>query len=97
MLFRHPLPILNISEHFTRMRLEKNENEPFSECVVASFTVLIGVVIGALLGTQNGRQVEIVNTFELAMDDERPTMVDHGFLLSRKEQCTCENCLTISV
>jgi hypothetical protein len=45
------------------------------------------LVIGGLLGTQNGREVEIVNTFELAMDDEEANKVDHGFLTSRKEQC----------
>lgn len=45
------------------------------------------VVIGGLLGTQNGREVEIVNTFELAMDDESPETLNHAFLTSRKEQC----------
>lgn len=44
------------------------------------------VVLGALLGTQNGRDVEIVNTFELAMEDDGIT-VDQGFLIARKEQC----------
>jgi len=68
----HPLPILNISEHLTRLKLQKDTNAPF--------------VIGALLGTQTGKDVEIVNTFELAMDDENPEKVDHAFLVSRKEQ-----------
>lgn len=44
-------------------------------------------VIGALLGTQNGREVEIVNSFELAMENDDRT-VDQGFLLARKDQCT---------
>lgn len=44
------------------------------------------LVIGALLGTQNGREVEIVNTFELAMEDDTET-VDHGFFIARKDQC----------
>lgn len=48
-------------------------------------------VIGALLGTQNGRDVEIVNTFELAASEDGAT-VDQDFLLDRKEQCA-----TISV
>ena len=43
-------------------------------------------VIGALLGTQNGREVEIVNTFELAMESDKKT-IDHGFFTSRREQC----------
>ncbi|KAI0374471.1 COP9 signalosome subunit 6 [Pilatotrama ljubarskyi] len=67
----HPLPILNISEHLTRLRLQTRTRVPF--------------VIGALLGTQNGRDVEIVNTFELAMEDDGET-VDQGFLVTRKEQ-----------
>ena len=45
-------------------------------------------MLGALLGTQNGREVEIVNTFELAVEDGREDMVDHGFLAQRRDQCT---------
>lgn len=48
--------------------------------------MLAYVVIGALLGTQNGREVEIVNTFELAMESDGAT-IDTGFFVSRKEQC----------
>lgn len=47
---------------------------------------MFGAVIGALLGTQTGRDVEIVNTFELAMEDDNVT-VDQGFLVTRKELC----------
>ncbi|KAL1740778.1 maintenance of mitochondrial structure and function-domain-containing protein [Schizophyllum fasciatum] len=65
----HPLPILNVSEHLTRLKLQTMTNSPF--------------VLGALLGTQNGREVEIVNTFELALEGDG---VDHGFLVSRREQ-----------
>ncbi|KII93712.1 hypothetical protein PLICRDRAFT_402403 [Plicaturopsis crispa FD-325 SS-3] len=67
----HPLPILNISEHLTRVKLQTNSNLPF--------------VLGALLGTQNGREVEIVNTFELALEGQSE-LVDHGFLVSRRDQ-----------
>ncbi|EPQ60992.1 hypothetical protein GLOTRDRAFT_69108 [Gloeophyllum trabeum ATCC 11539] len=66
----HPLPILNISEHLTRLKLQTNSTLPF--------------VLGALLGTQNGREIEIVNTFELAVDEGEK--VDHGFLVSRRDQ-----------
>lgn len=45
------------------------------------------LVLGALLGTQNGRDVEIVNSFELAIELDGVT-VDQGFLVTRKEQCT---------
>ncbi|KAL6299030.1 COP9 signalosome subunit 6 [Sparassis latifolia] len=67
----HPLPILNISEHLTRRKLQTKSNEPF--------------VLGALLGTQNGREVEIVNTFELAVENDGIT-VDQGFFVARREQ-----------
>jgi len=67
----HPLPILNISEHLTRMKLRTNSNNPF--------------VLGALLGTQNGREVDIVNTFELAVEGEGK-LVDHAFFTHRRDQ-----------
>ena len=44
------------------------------------------LVLGALLGTQNGREVEIVNTFELAVVGDNE-LVDHEFLVSRRDQC----------
>ncbi|KAI0067950.1 COP9 signalosome subunit 6 [Artomyces pyxidatus] len=66
----HPLPILNISEHLTRLRLQTNTTIPF--------------VLGALLGTQNGREVEIVNSFEVAVEEGE--QVDHGSLNTRKDQ-----------
>ncbi|KJA26121.1 hypothetical protein HYPSUDRAFT_36994 [Hypholoma sublateritium FD-334 SS-4] len=68
----HPLPILNISDHWTRSKLQKNAVDPF--------------ILGALLGTQNGREVEIVNTFELAVIGEDNALVDHEFLVSRRDQ-----------
>ena len=46
------------------------------------------LVIGALLGTQNGREVEIVNTFELAMEKDKVNL-DHGIFTARREQCEC--------
>jgi COP9 signalosome complex subunit 6 len=87
-MIRHPLPILNISEHLTRLKLQTNSSSPFGTTLIT----LMGVVaydisvLGALLGTQNGREVEIVNTFELATEGEGE-MVDHGFLVSRRDQC----------
>jgi hypothetical protein len=45
-------------------------------------------VLGALLGQQNGREVEIVNTFELAVEGEAEN-IDHGFLVTRRDQCVC--------
>jgi COP9 signalosome complex subunit 6 len=47
----------------------------------------LDIVLGALLGTQNGRDVEIVNTFELATENDDNEHVDHGFLVQRRDQC----------
>jgi len=76
----HPLPILNISEHLTRLRLQTRNPTP--------------LVLGGLLGTQNGRDVDIVNTFELAIvnGNEDATMsddevkIDVSFLQERRDQ-----------
>ncbi|KAG1716328.1 hypothetical protein ID866_812 [Astraeus odoratus] len=51
-----------------------------------AFTIRSIIVLGALLGTQNGREVEIVNTFELATEAGNSDMVDHGFLVQRRDQ-----------
>lgn len=47
-------------------------------------------VLGALLGTQNGREVEIVNTFEFMVvenDNDVNEPKFHEFLVSRRDQC----------
>ncbi|ELU44494.1 small nuclear ribonucleoprotein polypeptide A [Rhizoctonia solani AG-1 IA] len=58
------------------------------------------IVIGALIGTQTGRDIEIVNTFELVLrGDQNATYdgsalsadagpkIDHDFLTTRRDQC----------
>ncbi|KAG0139718.1 hypothetical protein CROQUDRAFT_666096 [Cronartium quercuum f. sp. fusiforme G11] len=65
----HPLPILNISDHFTRTRLQ-------SRCDSTP-------IYGALIGTQVARKIEIVNSFELLIQEGQ---VDHGFMTTRQEQ-----------
>ncbi|KAH8917869.1 COP9 signalosome subunit 6, partial [Atractiella rhizophila] len=70
----HPLPILNISEHLTRTRLQSNTARP--------------QILGALLGTQTGRDVEIMNTFEISFlkNEAGKAEIDHGFLDTRSKQ-----------
>lgn len=46
----HPLVIMNISEHWTRIRAQEGKAQQ---------------VIGALIGKQKGRNIEIMNSFEL--------------------------------
>lgn len=64
----HPLVILNISDHFTRMKA--NNNGEASR------------VVGCLLGVQAGRTVEIFNSFELqystAAQEGEEAMTDAG-------------------
>jgi COP9 signalosome complex subunit 6 len=107
----HPLPILNVSEHLTRLKLQTGNSNPFSERYVHNIreyrpnltTTLLAItskflqVIGALLGTQNGRDVEIVNSFDIAttagpgrdlgLGEAVGIEIDQGFLAARKEQC----------
>lgn len=50
----HPLVIMNISEHWTRIRAQAGEHRQ---------------VYGALIGKQKGRNIEVMNSFELKTDD----------------------------
>ncbi|CBQ68056.1 related to COP9 signalosome complex subunit 6 [Sporisorium reilianum SRZ2] len=72
----HPLPILNISEHLVRTRLQSDDAEL--------------TVYGVLLGTQQGRDIEIQNSFEIRLDPASSTtpapMINHAFLKSRQAQ-----------
>ena len=40
---------------------------------------------GVLLGTQKGRSIEICNSFELVVSDER--QLDREYFTSKEEQC----------
>ncbi|WVQ93357.1 hypothetical protein IAU59_000425 [Kwoniella sp. CBS 9459] len=59
----HPLPILNISDHYNRIQLTSREPAK---------------LFGALLGTENNREVSIVNSFELIPAREDGDDVDMG-------------------
>ncbi|KAG6382596.1 hypothetical protein SASPL_157732 [Salvia splendens] len=49
----HPLVIVNISDHFTRVKSQSHPRR----------------VVGCVIGVQCGRTVEIFNSFELLYDD----------------------------
>lgn len=75
----HPLVIMNISEHWTRIRAQKKRKQQgkhyFYICFQESFLLELFpyVVIGALIGKQKGRNIEVMNSFELkfeVVDDE---------------------------
>jgi len=71
----HPLVILNISDHYTRVKVEspiKNANPR---------------IIGALFGIQTGRNLEINNSFELMYSEvEGAIVIDLTFLNSKIAQ-----------
>jgi COP9 signalosome complex subunit 6 len=70
----HPLVIINISDHFTRAKVESNAT-PAPR------------VIGALLGVQDGRKIEISNSFELVYHTlEGSIVVDKDYLKLKQEQ-----------
>ncbi|WVF65711.1 hypothetical protein IAT40_000442 [Kwoniella sp. CBS 6097] len=59
----HPLPILNISDHYNRVQLTSHAPTK---------------LFGALLGTESNREVSIVNSFELIPARENGGDVDMG-------------------
>ncbi|KAI8643425.1 COP9 signalosome complex subunit 6 [Parasitella parasitica] len=72
----HPLVLLNISDHYTRTKLQNPT------------AIENGRMYGALLASQSGRDVDIINSFELPLSFEHDsnTVVDKSFLLYKLEQ-----------
>uniref|UniRef100_A0A8C3H6B1 COP9 signalosome complex subunit 6 n=1 Tax=Chrysemys picta bellii TaxID=8478 RepID=A0A8C3H6B1_CHRPI len=68
----HPLVILNISDHWIRMRSQ--EGRPVQ-------------VIGALIGRQEGRNIEVMNSFELLSHTvEENIVIDKEYYYTKEEQ-----------
>ncbi|CEP14864.1 hypothetical protein [Parasitella parasitica] len=72
----HPLVLLNISDHYTRTKLQNPT------------AIESGRMYGALLASQSGRDVDIINSFELPLSFEQDsnTVLDKSFLLYKLEQ-----------
>jgi len=72
-VYLHPLVLINMSDHWIRTRVQNNVENPR--------------VIGALLGLQTGRNIEIMNSFELVYDvvDKR-IIIEPKYLTSKQEQ-----------
>lgn len=66
----HPLVLMNISEHWTRNKVSGNPCD----------------VYGALLGKQEGHHTEIINSFELLLDEPHLS-VNVEFYNTRESQC----------
>ena len=70
------LVMINISDHFTRMKANGLD------------AGTSGRVMGCLLGQQNGRIVDISNSFEIKYElREGGVDIDEAFLTKKQEQC----------
>ncbi|VVC36671.1 COP9 signalosome subunit 6,JAB1/MPN/MOV34 metalloenzyme domain,Rpn11/EIF3F, C-terminal [Cinara cedri] len=69
----HPLVILNISEHWTRLTAQVGHSVP---------------TLGALIGKQKDRTLEIMNSFELSYTilDDSSLVIDRDYYNSKEEQ-----------
>lgn len=68
----HPLVIMNISEHWTRTKAQEGHAVP---------------VYGALIGKQAGRDIEIMNSFELDYNIiEGSVVIDRDYYNTKEEQ-----------
>lgn len=68
----HPLVIMNISEHWTRIRAQEGKPQQ---------------VIGALIGKQKGRNIDIMNSFELLFDTiEGNIVIDKDYYTIKEQQ-----------
>ena len=70
----HPLVIMNISDHYTRVKMQQENSQDQPQ------------VYGALLGTQKGRSVEICNSFELVVSfNNSHVELDKEYFTSKEE------------
>ncbi|GFY11779.1 COP9 signalosome complex subunit 6 [Trichonephila clavipes] len=68
----HPLVIMNVSEHWTRVKSQ--EGTPLQ-------------VVGALIGKQQGRNIEIMNSIELMFDRiEGDIIIDKDYYSTKEQQ-----------
>jgi len=100
----HPLVIVNISDHYTRVKSQMNPTlaQPNSnnasapnggDGVVSSLPLR---VYGCVIGVQKGRTVEIFNSFELLYDPSTHSL-DRTFLEKKQELCLVFLSLSLSL
>lgn len=69
----HPLVLMNISEHWTRIRAQDGR--------------ALGVY-GALIGKQDGRKIEVCNSFELRYEEiDGDVIINRDYYNTKEEQC----------
>ncbi|KAL2245149.1 UNVERIFIED_CONTAM: COP9 signalosome complex subunit 6a [Sesamum indicum] len=81
----HPLVIVNISDHYTRVKSQSLP--PHAGADASSFPPAPPPrVFGCVIGVQRGRTVEIFNSFELLYDPSTHSL-DRAFLEKKQELC----------
>lgn len=92
----HPLVIMNISDHYTRVRVQGGDSAARGKGLRLALVPLtrrlyacsLVVVYGALLGRQKGRSVEVCNSFELVVSASGSSAVlDKEYFTAKEEQC----------
>lgn len=69
----HPLVLMNIAEHWTRIRAQEGGAR---------------AVYGALIGKQDGRKVEVYNSFELRYETiDGDVVINRDYYNTKEEQC----------
>jgi COP9 signalosome complex subunit 6 len=69
----HPLVLMNISEHWTRIRAQDGKAQ---------------AVYGALIGKQEGRKIEVCNSFELRYEEiDGDVVINRDYYNTKEEQC----------
>ncbi|CAN4103839.1 unnamed protein product [Withania somnifera] len=79
----HPLVILNVSDHYTRVKSQSQPPSSQSSNGADSPSVPPRV-FGCVIGVQSGRTVEIFNSFELLFDPVTQSL-DRAFLEKKQE------------
>lgn len=69
----HPLVLMNIAEHWTRFRAQEGAAR---------------AVYGALIGKQDGRKIEVYNSFELRYEEiDGDVVINRDYYNTKEEQC----------
>ena len=92
----HPLVIVNISDHYTRVKSQQQQQQQQQQNTAAdedsSSSVSVVTksprVYGCVIGVQRGRTVEIFNSFELLYDPSTHSL-DRTFLDKKQDLCNC--------
>ena len=89
----HPLVIVNISDHYTRVKsqtqpthLSSNGGDGAAAAASPPPPPPPPRVFGCVIGVQRGRTVEIFNSFELLYDPVTHSL-DRSFLEKKQELC----------